>query len=141
MIVTTSSSDKNYLELHDFSHPTQPSTNNFFIYWILNIVLLFSAELIMHRERVDGHCKGVTTTLNQFKTRFHEMVDEHDKEVNSATFSFECSSCFRFLHENLNVTLYYTPVYVLFLSVHPQNFPKWPFNWGWSMNGCWLKVE
>ncbi|XP_031558023.1 coiled-coil domain-containing protein 180-like [Actinia tenebrosa] len=40
-----------------------------------------AAELILHRDRVDQHCKGVVTTLNEFKTRFHEMVEEHDKET------------------------------------------------------------
>ncbi|KAK3730052.1 hypothetical protein QZH41_009552, partial [Actinostola sp. cb2023] len=40
-----------------------------------------AAEVIMHKERVDSHCKGVTTTLGQFKARFHEMVEEHDKET------------------------------------------------------------
>ncbi|XP_032230152.2 coiled-coil domain-containing protein 180 [Nematostella vectensis] len=40
-----------------------------------------AAELIMHRERVEKHCKGVTTTLNEFKARFQQMVEEHDKET------------------------------------------------------------
>ena len=35
----------------------------------------------MHRERVERHCKGVTTSLNEFKARFQQMVEEHDKEV------------------------------------------------------------
>ena len=35
----------------------------------------------MHRERVERHCKGVTTVLNEFKARFQQMVEEHDKEV------------------------------------------------------------
>ena len=37
----------------------------------------------MHRERVERHCRGVTTSLNEFKTRFQQMVEEHDKEVRS----------------------------------------------------------
>ena len=41
----------------------------------------FLAELVMHRERVERHCKGVTTSLNEFKARFQEMIEEHDKEV------------------------------------------------------------
>ncbi|XP_078383943.1 coiled-coil domain-containing protein 180-like isoform X2 [Oculina patagonica] len=40
-----------------------------------------AAELVMHRERVDRHCKGVTTSLNEFKARFQQMVEEHDKET------------------------------------------------------------
>ena len=35
----------------------------------------------MHRERVDRHCRGVTASLNEFKARFQEMIEEHDKEV------------------------------------------------------------
>ena len=35
----------------------------------------------MHRERVERHCRGVTTSLNEFKARFQQMVEEHDKEV------------------------------------------------------------
>jgi len=35
----------------------------------------------MHRERVERHCRGVTTSLNEFKARFQQMVQEHDKEV------------------------------------------------------------
>ena len=35
----------------------------------------------MHRERVERHCKGVISSLNEFKTRFQEMMEEHDKEV------------------------------------------------------------
>lgn len=40
-----------------------------------------AAELVMHRERVERHCKGVTTSLNEFKARFQQMVEEHDKET------------------------------------------------------------
>ncbi|XP_074627275.1 coiled-coil domain-containing protein 180-like [Acropora palmata] len=40
-----------------------------------------AAELVMHRERVERHCKGVTTSLNEFKARFQEMIEEHDKET------------------------------------------------------------
>lgn len=40
-----------------------------------------AAELVMHRERVERHCRGVTTSLNEFKTRFQQMVEEHDKET------------------------------------------------------------
>ena len=43
--------------------------------------VFFLAELVMHRERVERHCKGVTTSLNEFKARFQEMIEEHDKEV------------------------------------------------------------
>lgn len=40
-----------------------------------------AAELVMHRERVDRHCRGVTASLNEFKARFQEMIEEHDKET------------------------------------------------------------
>jgi hypothetical protein len=56
----------------------------------VNFFFLFLAELILHRERVDRHCRGITTTLNEFKTRFHAMVDKHDREVrNDACLTFE----------------------------------------------------
>ena len=35
----------------------------------------------MHQERVDRHSKGITITLNEFKTRFHTMIEEHNEEV------------------------------------------------------------
>lgn len=47
------------------------------------MILFFAAELVMHRERVERHCRGVTSSLNEFKTRFQQMVEEHDKEVRS----------------------------------------------------------
>lgn len=44
----------------------------------------------MHRERVDRHCKGVTTSLNEFKARFQQMVEEHDKEVSQDLLKQSC---------------------------------------------------
>lgn len=46
----------------------------------------------MHRERVERHCKGVTTSLNEFKARFQQMVEEHDKEVSQEQCLFEFQS-------------------------------------------------
>lgn len=44
----------------------------------------------MHRERVERHCRGVTTSLNEFKARFQQMVEEHDKEVGQDVLKQSC---------------------------------------------------
>jgi hypothetical protein len=35
----------------------------------------------MHQERVERHSKGIAATLNEFKTRFQTMIEEHNDEV------------------------------------------------------------
>ncbi|CAB3987990.1 Hypothetical predicted protein, partial [Paramuricea clavata] len=40
-----------------------------------------AAELVMHQERVERHSKGITATLNEFKTRFQTMIEEHNDET------------------------------------------------------------
>ena len=40
-----------------------------------------AAELVMHQERVDRHSKGISVTLNEFKTRFQTMIEEHNNET------------------------------------------------------------
>ena len=67
------------------SNKTPELTRGFSIQSSRNLTFCFfhghAAELVMHRERVERHCKGVTTSLNEFKARFQQMVEEHDKEV------------------------------------------------------------
>ncbi|XP_066293451.1 coiled-coil domain-containing protein 180-like [Branchiostoma lanceolatum] len=38
-----------------------------------------AAELVMHQERVSRHCKGITTALNELKSRFTDLNTEHNR--------------------------------------------------------------
>ncbi|KAI8518615.1 hypothetical protein Bbelb_046320 [Branchiostoma belcheri] len=38
-----------------------------------------AAELVMHQERVSRHCKGITTALNELKSRFTDLNSEHNR--------------------------------------------------------------
>ena len=49
----------------------------------------------MHRERVERHCKGVITSLNEFKARFQEMVEEHDKEASGCARDLNVTFCLK----------------------------------------------
>ena len=49
----------------------------------------------MHRERVERHCKGVITSLNEFKARFQEMVEEHDKEASGCARDLDVTFCLK----------------------------------------------
>jgi len=39
---------------------------------------MFSAELVMHSERVSRHCKGITQALTEVRSRFTAMTTEHN---------------------------------------------------------------
>ena len=40
---------------------------------------LFSAELVMHSERVTRHCKGILQALTDVRNKFTNMTGEHNK--------------------------------------------------------------
>ena len=40
--------------------------------------LLFSAELLMHSERVTRHTKGINQSLSDLKLHFSNMTEEHN---------------------------------------------------------------
>ena len=52
-----------------------------FVRLYIMFVAIFPAELVMHQERVERHSNGISTTLNEFKTRFQVMIEEHNDEV------------------------------------------------------------
>ena len=56
--------------------------DSFLILWYRYLL----AELVMHQERVDRHSKGISVTLNEFKTRFQTMIEEHNNEVRQKLF-------------------------------------------------------
>lgn len=51
--------------------------------WKGNIVhfSIFLAELVIHQERVESHSKGISCTLNEFRSRFQTMIEEHNELV------------------------------------------------------------
>lgn len=42
---------------------------------------IFLAELVIHQERVESHSKGISCTLNEFRSRFQTMIEEHNELV------------------------------------------------------------
>ena len=42
-------------------------------------MLIFSAELVMHSERVTRHCKGIIQALTDVRNKFTNMTSEHNK--------------------------------------------------------------
>ena len=45
----------------------------------------FSGELILHRERVEQHCSGISEALTQLKTSYQGMLDDHTRQVHQLT--------------------------------------------------------
>ena len=45
----------------------------------------FSGELILHRERVEQHCSGISEALTQLKTSYQGMLDDHARQVHQLT--------------------------------------------------------
>ncbi|XP_019644127.1 PREDICTED: uncharacterized protein LOC109485134 [Branchiostoma belcheri] len=42
-------------------------------------MILAASELAMHQERVSRHYKGITTALNELKSRFTDLNSEHNR--------------------------------------------------------------
>ncbi|XP_046845150.1 coiled-coil domain-containing protein 180-like [Xenia sp. Carnegie-2017] len=40
-----------------------------------------AAELVIHQERVESHSKGISCTLNEFRSRFQTMIEEHNEQT------------------------------------------------------------
>ncbi|XP_070532747.1 coiled-coil domain-containing protein 180-like [Ptychodera flava] len=55
----------------------------------LDIHNVRAAELVMHQERVARHSKGIAAALNDLKTRFADMQQEHNKLAEDFKISIE----------------------------------------------------
>lgn len=47
------------------------------VFVVHSFVFYFTAELVMHNERVVRHCKGINQTLADLRVRFDKLLAEH----------------------------------------------------------------
>ncbi|XP_074654547.1 coiled-coil domain-containing protein 180-like [Tubulanus polymorphus] len=74
-LVVTAKSEELVSELELRMHLHQPRARRA----EMDVHNVRAAELVMHSERVQRHCKGISQALNDLKQRFNDMSKDHDK--------------------------------------------------------------